>query len=161
MNSSVIVGIATVIGAAAAVASYITQSLVADHSGAKTSGSSIETVTTADGGTAIPVTPKNVGPAKPERQLNRLLAIRQRIANWTRQKMAGVALSLGVLTGLIIYGVLYLAVLGSPQLTVSASCRVIGDNMIPGAIIRITYHINSSERFQVGLGAGIYDNNGK
>ena len=98
-------------------------------------------------------------PASAASKHKRLAAIRHRIASWTRQKMAGAALSLGVLSGLIVYGVLYLAV-PSPEPTVSASCQITATKLVPGAIIRITYHISSSQAFQVGLGAGLYDNNG-
>jgi hypothetical protein len=162
LNLSVIVAIATIIGAAAAVASYITQvNLAASHTGVEGLGSRAEGKATADSDTTMAGKPaKNVRPAERESQHKRLDAIRQRIASWTRQKVAGAALSLGVLSGLIVYGVLYLALVPSPQLTVTASCEVLSGKLVPGVITRITYHINANESFQAGLGAGLYDNAG-
>lgn len=155
-------GIATVIGAAASVATYITQvNPSASHTGVEVPGRGAETKPPADSDTTMAgKSVKNVRPAERETQHKRLVAIRQRIASWTRKKVAGAALSLGVISGLIVYGVLYLALAPSPQLTVTASCAVVSGQLVPGAIIRITYHINDNESFQAGLGAGLYDNAG-
>jgi hypothetical protein len=164
LNLSVIAAIATIIGAAAAVASYITQAnLAASHTGVESPGRGrgAEGMATADGGTTMAgQSAENVRPTERESQHKRLDAIRQRIASWTREKVAGAALSLGVLSGLIVYGVLYVALAPSPQLTVTASCEVLSGQLAPGVVTRITYHINANESFQAGLGAGVYDNAG-
>jgi hypothetical protein len=151
-----IVGIATVIGAAATVASYLTQ-VKLSHAGVEVPGRGAEGK--ADTTMAVK-SAENVRPAERESQHKRLDAIRQRIGSWTRQKAAGAALSLGVLSGLIVFGVLHLALAHSPQPTVTASCEVVSGKLTPGAIVRITYHINASESFPAGLGAGLYDNAG-
>jgi hypothetical protein len=156
------VAIATIAAAVVTIATYIGQgNLKASHAGVEGVGREAEGMAAADSDITMVVKPaKNVRPAKRESQRKRLDAVRRRIENWTRQKMAGVALSLGVVSGLIVYGVLYPVLAPSPQLTVTASCAVVSGKLVPGAIIRITYHINANESFSAGLGAGVYDNAG-
>ncbi|HTX84189.1 MAG TPA: hypothetical protein VME44_18545 [Streptosporangiaceae bacterium] len=162
MSLSVIAAIAAIIGAAATVATYITQAnLSASHTGVEVPGRRAESKALADSDTTMAGKPaKDVRSAERESKHKRLDVIRQRIASWTRRKVAGAALSLGVISGLIVYGMLYVTLAPSPQLTVTASCAVVSGQMVPGAIIRITYHINANESFQAGLGAGLYDNAG-
>jgi hypothetical protein len=160
LNLSIIVPIATVIGAVATVASYITQvKLAASHAGGEARGRGTEGKVAADSDTPMAVKPeKNVRPAERESQRKRLDTIRLRIGSWTRRQMTGAALSFGVVCWLIVLGVLYLALAHGP--TVTASCKVVSGQRTPGSIIWITYHINASESLQAGLGAGVYDNNG-
>jgi hypothetical protein len=158
LNLSGVAEIATIVGAPFTVAAFIYQvSLKASREGA---GRRAEGMAPADSDTTVAGKPvKNVRVAERGSQRKRLDPIRQRIANWTHTMMIGVALSLGLLSAGVVFG-LYALLAPSPQLTVTVSCAVVSGQLVPGAIVQITYHINANESFPAGLGAGVYDNAG-